>query len=84
MLHRADDALAHKANFFSPFPSCLFFVLFSLSTVLHYPSSFRGKTFPLFSCLSGSFLSYVVCGGSMERHLLAPRQIPDYTQQLWL
>lgn len=50
--------------------------------------SFRGTTlspvFCFFSCLGGSFLSSVVCRGSMERHLLAPRHIPDYTAQLRL
>lgn len=61
----------------------------SLSVALYHPSSYfqRNNILSCFffsSCLGGSFLSSVVCRGSMERHLLAPRQIPDYVPQLRL
>jgi len=86
------DLINHKQKLILSFPQfasplcCLSHLLPHLrapSSVLSFFQKER-KTFHISSHLSGSFLARVVCGGSMERLLVAPRQIPDYAPQLRL
>lgn len=84
------DVLNHKPVVFflllflcPPLSLCPLLLLDCASSSIFFLSEEKHSLL-FFPCLSGSFLSCVVCGGSMERHLLAPRQIPDYTLQLRL
>ena len=85
--------MMHLNSFLAPIVSLR--VPSSLSVVLYHPSSYfqRNNTllffwvvffFSFFSCLDGSLLPSIVCGGSAERHLTGPSTDSRYTPQLRL